>query len=174
MTLELPQDFAISQGQFWMNHHYTDVIMSTLAYKITSVSFVYSIVCSGSDQVQYQSSASLAFVRGIQRWPVNSPHKRPVTQKMFPCDDVIMLFHHQDTDDLVLKQCCRIRTGLSSVGVISHRSGMSLSCMRSEARVDKYSLLMHCIKIKSPVNFLLNEQYVFCGWKYFFSLCAIM
>ena len=36
-----------------------------------------------------QSSASLALVRGIQRWPVNSPHKGPVTRKMFPFDDVI-------------------------------------------------------------------------------------
>ena len=36
------------------------------------------------------SSASLAFVRGIHRWPVNSPHKWPVTRKMFPFDDVIM------------------------------------------------------------------------------------
>ena len=25
---------------------------------------------------------------------------------------------------------------------------------------DKYSLLMHCIKIKSPTNFFFNEQYV--------------
>ena len=32
---------------------------------------------------KYQSSASLAFVRGIHRWPVNSPHKRPVTRKNF-------------------------------------------------------------------------------------------
>ena len=32
----------------------------------------------------------LAFVWGIHRWPVNSPHKWPVTQKMFPFDDVIM------------------------------------------------------------------------------------
>ena len=38
-----------------------------------------------------QSFASLAFVRGIHRWPVNSPHKGPVTRKMFPLDDVIML-----------------------------------------------------------------------------------
>ena len=37
-----------------------------------------------------QSSASLAFVRGIHRWPVNSPYKWPVTRKMFPFDDVIM------------------------------------------------------------------------------------
>ena len=30
------------------------------------------------------------FVRGIHRWPVNSPHKGPVIRKMFPFDDVIM------------------------------------------------------------------------------------
>ena len=47
---------------------------------------------SGTDQRNHQSSASLAFVRGIHRWPVNSPHKGPVTQKMFPFDDVIMCF----------------------------------------------------------------------------------
>ena len=38
----------------------------------------------------HQSSASLAFARGIHRSPVNSPHKWPVTRKMFPFDDVIM------------------------------------------------------------------------------------
>ena len=45
----------------------------------------------GADQRKHQSSASLAFVRGIHRWPVNSPHKGPVTRKMFPFDDVIIL-----------------------------------------------------------------------------------
>ena len=47
-------------------------------------------VYSGADQRKHQSSASLAFVLGIHRWPVNSPHKWPVTRKMFPFDDVIM------------------------------------------------------------------------------------
>ena len=42
------------------------------------------------DQRKHQRSASLAFVRGIHRGPVNSPHKWPVTRKMFPFDDVIM------------------------------------------------------------------------------------
>ena len=42
------------------------------------------------DQRKYQSSASLAFERGNHRWAVNSPHKWPVTRKMFPFDDVIM------------------------------------------------------------------------------------
>ena len=46
---------------------------------------------SGSDQRKLQSSASLAFVRGIHRCPVNSPHKHPVRRKKFPSDDVIML-----------------------------------------------------------------------------------
>ena len=39
---------------------------------------------------KHQSSAPLSFVRGIHRWPVNSPHKGPVTRKRFPFDDVIM------------------------------------------------------------------------------------
>ena len=30
-------------------------------------------------------------MRGIHRWPVNSPHKRPVTRKKFSFDDVVML-----------------------------------------------------------------------------------
>ena len=48
-------------------------------------------VCSGAHQSKYQRFASLAFVRGIRRWPVDFPHKRPVTQKKFPFDDVIMM-----------------------------------------------------------------------------------
>ena len=64
--------------------------MTTIASQNTSLTIVYSIVYSDADQRKHQSSASLAFVRGIHRWPVNSPHKRPVTRKMFPLDDVIM------------------------------------------------------------------------------------
>ena len=72
--------------------HHNGVIMNALASQITSVSIVYSTVCSGADQRKHQSSGSLAFVRGIHRWPVHSPHKGPVTRKLFPCDDVIMNF----------------------------------------------------------------------------------
>ena len=70
--------------------HYNDVIMSTTASQIASLTMVYSSVYSGADQRKHQSSASQAFVWGIHRWPVNSPHKWPVTRKMFPFDDVIM------------------------------------------------------------------------------------
>ena len=72
------------------SQHYNDVIMGAMASKITSFTIVYSTIYSGADQRKHQSSASLSFVRGIHRWPVNSPHKWPVTRKMFPFDDVIM------------------------------------------------------------------------------------
>ena len=55
--------------------HYNDVMMSAMASQITDVSNVYSTVCSDADQRKHQSSASLAFVRGIHRWPMNYPHK---------------------------------------------------------------------------------------------------
>ena len=70
--------------------HYSDVIMSAITSQITSLTIVHSTVYSGADQRKYQSSASLAFVQGIHRWPVNTPHKGPVTRKMLPFDDVIM------------------------------------------------------------------------------------
>ena len=71
--------------------HYNDVMMSAMASQITSLTIVYFTVYSGADQRKHQSSASLAFMRGIHRWPVNSLHKRPVTQKMFPFGDVIII-----------------------------------------------------------------------------------
>ena len=64
--------------------------LNSIASQITSLTIVYSAVYSAADQRKHQSSASLAFVRGIHRGPVNSPHKGPVTRKMFPFDDVIM------------------------------------------------------------------------------------
>ena len=64
--------------------------MNAMASQITGLTIVYWTVYLGVDQRQDQSSASLAFVWGIHQWPVHSPHKRPVTQKMFPFDDVIM------------------------------------------------------------------------------------
>ena len=73
--------------EFILGNHYTDVVMGTIASQITSLTIVYSTVYSDADQRKHQSSASLAFVCGIHRGPVNSPHKWPV---MFPFDDVIM------------------------------------------------------------------------------------
>ena len=69
---------------------YSDFIMSTLVSQIISLAIVYSTVYSGADQRKHQSSALLGFLRGIHRSPVNSPHKCPVTRKMFLFDNVIM------------------------------------------------------------------------------------
>ena len=79
---------------FWLapKKHYDDVIIGAIVFQITSLTIVYSTVYSRADQSKHQSSASLAFVWGIHRGPVNSPHKWPVTRKMFPFDEVIMKY----------------------------------------------------------------------------------
>ena len=81
--------------------HYDDVIMTMLASQITSLPVVCSIVYSDVNQRKHQSSASLAFVREIHRGPVNFPHKWPVTRKLFPFDDVIMLRRYHETNACV-------------------------------------------------------------------------
>ena len=74
----------------YFTNGYSDVIMGTMVSQNQSHDRL-SIVYSGADQRKHQSSASLAFVPGINRWPANYPHKWPVKQKMFPFDDVIMI-----------------------------------------------------------------------------------
>ena len=49
------------------NVHYSDIVMGAIASQITSLPVVYLTVDSGADQRKYQSSASLAFVRGLHR-----------------------------------------------------------------------------------------------------------
>ena len=70
--------------------YYRDVIMSVMAFPITGVSIVYSTVYLVAAQRKHQRSASLAFMRGLNRWPVNSLLKGPLTREMFPFDDVIV------------------------------------------------------------------------------------
>ena len=57
--------------------------MDTVTFQITSLTIVVSNVYSGADQRKHQRSASLVFVWGIHREPLNSPHKWPVTRKCF-------------------------------------------------------------------------------------------
>ena len=82
--------FCQTDSRYEWRVHYSDIIMSAMASQITGVSIVCSAVCLGGDQRKHQGSASLAFVGGIHRWPMDSPHKGPVTRKVFPFDDVIM------------------------------------------------------------------------------------
>ena len=74
--------------------HHSDVIMGTMVSQITSPTIIYSTVYSGAYQIKHQSSASLAFVRGIHRWP----HKGPVTRKVYPFNDAIMVWMRWDPD----------------------------------------------------------------------------
>ena len=95
----------LNNASFPPGLHYGDVIMSAIASQITSLTIVYSTVYSGADQRKHESSASLAFVPRIHRGPVNSPHKWPVTRKMFSFHDVIMISQfvtqtHQQADIL--------------------------------------------------------------------------
>ena len=98
VMIVIPKKFTQGFSQFmymiWALH-YSNVIMSAMASQITSLISVYSTV-SGADKIKLESSAPLAFVRGIHRRPVNSPHKWPVTRKRFPFDDVIM--DHQEVE----------------------------------------------------------------------------
>ena len=73
--------------------HNSDVKMGVMASQINSFTTVYSTVYSGVDQRKHQSFASLAFARGIHRWPVNSPHKWPVTRNL----NVPIWWRHHDT-----------------------------------------------------------------------------
>ena len=77
-------------GEKWQSYNGTGHHNSSLGTTLQWRHNVCSAFCSCRNQREHQSSASLAFVRGIHRWPVNSPRKRPVTRKMFPFDDVIM------------------------------------------------------------------------------------
>ena len=86
--------------------------MSAMAFGITGVTIVCSIVCSGADQRKYQSSASLALVKA-HWWPVDSSHKGPITRKMFPFDGVIMTWDITPRSDI--NNCICLSGCLSSV-----------------------------------------------------------
>ena len=65
--------------------HYNDVTMSAMASQITSLAIVYSAVYSR----RRSNKTSKLCVTG-HRWPVNSPHKGPITRNMLPFDGVTM------------------------------------------------------------------------------------
>ena len=94
--------FIVTTKKILKPSHYYDVIMGPMASQITRLTIVYSAVYSGADKRTHQSSASLAFVGGIHRSPVNSLHKWPVTLKMFPFDDVIMHYWTLKTSKLCI------------------------------------------------------------------------
>ena len=93
--------------------------MSAIASQITGVSIVCSTVCSGADKRKHQSSASPAFVRGIHRSPVDSPHEGSVARKMFLFDNNTWWRHQMETFSAILAICA----GNSPVPVNSPHKG---------------------------------------------------
>ena len=79
--------------------HYSDLMMSTVASQITSVSIVCLAICSGADQRKHQISASLAFVESTATG--GFPHEGPVTWKVFSLEDVIMVRTQRKHDDVI-------------------------------------------------------------------------
>ena len=155
--------------------HYDDVIMGTIAFQITSLTIVCSTVYSGADQRKHQSSASLAFVWGIHRRPVNSPHKWPITRKMFPFDDVIMdsLFigHlNQCSKTFLSQQCihsCRVRNGNHFIQAWKHMINkwclVYLTNTHSNGR-DYLSMLGYTMLFKGPHVFVVCVGFYDHGW----------
>ena len=89
-------------------------------------------------------------MRGIHRWTVNSPHKWPVTQNMFPFDDVIMNF-------LDSKQCITITSSLPSYFTPSH--------------LDRCCLIIH--NTQCPFPYLEDIIESLRLWWYYFHMVLV-
>ena len=139
--------------------HYNDAIMSGMASQITSLTIVYLTVHSRLRSKKYQSSASLAFVRGIHRWPVNSLHKGPVTRKMFPFDDVIM--HGQ------IYAWWHVLTGLVTTTICIHPIPIEVN-MYVSLYLDNHDYVIFVLQINLfPLtvlfhSFIIPNKYVWC------------
>ena len=79
----------LHNSYLFSTNHYNDVIMSVLAYQITSLAIVCSIVYSSRRSEKTSKVRVTGLYAGLHRWPVNYQHKGPVTRKMFPFDDVL-------------------------------------------------------------------------------------
>ena len=117
-----------------------------MASQIASLTIVCWTVYSGADQRKHQSSTSLAFVRGIHRWLMNSPQKRLVRRKMFPFDDVIMVY-----STLLARSFGIMRYILSNV-----------KCTHNVVMLYFYSYIMTQLSITSRVASRALGQLYFC------------
>ena len=142
----MSQSEAVRSSSKGVKFHFTDVIRSTIGAQITSLTIVYSTVYSGADQRKCQSSASQAFV--FTRGPVNSVHKRPVTQKMFPFDDSV---HKRPVtqkmfpfDDVILHSNISFRIGPVHFP-LSSLHGVQFSCAINQPLLAHHWRVHQCL-----------------------------
>ena len=147
--------------------------MGAIASQITNLRIVFSNVYSDADQRKHQSSASQAFVRGIHRWPVNSPHKWPVTQKMFPFDDIKMglsfvrvwgenYLYHNCTTLTVLWFCT---TTMSLNGDIHHGLWLWNDFFRTAFIMINVAAII-CLCQTNIVTWLFHVRTMYFGYEY--------
>ena len=153
-----------------MGKHHSDVTMSAMGSQITGVSIVCAAVCSGTGQRKYQSSASPAFFMGIYRWQVDSPHKGPVTRKMFPLDDVIIIHQYKNTTKY--EPCAYFGDVLCihCDDVVLHVGGATDGQAKSTSSSD------HAVKtgLKYPLSLTTSQQhFVVIQHLHSLTLCAL-
>ena len=135
----------------WCHGNHTSVGEATLKH--------YSNVIMGlfrGRSNKSQSSASLDFVRGIHRWPVNSPHKGPVTRKMFPFDDVIMRICRNKLNKSVNKHTTVIKQSKSESGAqcIGHAKNCKKKLLIVFKCMDYFYVSRHIDLFIKPFLFL--------------------
>ena len=79
-------------SEWLVRNHYSGVIMGAMASQITSLTIVYLTVYLGADQRKHQSSASLAFVRRIHRWPVTGDGRMSWKQALIQLQCLVRLW----------------------------------------------------------------------------------
>ena len=132
--------------------HCNDVIMIAMASQITSLAIVCSVLYSGADQRKYQRSASLAFVRGIHRWPVNSPHKGPVTRK-----NISIWWRHHERHETCVYNFPKI---LKSSGVLRVMFEIT---PKGEIFYDRFISTMGFPKSVTETGIFTLKGHVFCS-----------
>ena len=125
--------------------HYSDVVMSAIASQIIGIS---SVCCSGPNQRKHQSSATLAFVRGINRSPVDSPYKEPVTQEKV---SFWWRHHNKNSTNLTCVQRLHYNNHISK-GSTNHKQGNIIVCVN------------HTKTLWSYRGTLYNELRLCCLW----------
>ena len=126
--------------------HYCDVIQRAMASQITGVSTACWTVCSGAVQRKHKSSAALALVMGICRFPSQKTSNTEIAsfwwrhhEKTFLCYAVIMVFS-------TLRSRCFIHPGVITNTRSSNRDLYIRDCQH-EGETLTYCGLAHFTNI---------------------------